>query len=453
MIGVSQIQDEIGQLMGGHLSQIGSRPSRLKTLAAAAMMVSSVLLAGRPIAAQTAAPTTALKPTIQATLAGSPLPGVPGSYCWPQAGQPPCALVEDVQPPSFVPAKAGDVITFSPIPAGAPLASLVATFLDDPQADGKPLQIDLTATQGAYTVDAALNSGAHRIEIDAAYPALADGSQNYVAYIFGIQIGGTAVPTSSSVIASVPTTAAATLPASSPVAQNATAISTDVTTAAGTPGLSGSAPASSATSLPSATRTATVTATNTPTLTDSPTATDTATATDTSTATPTLTVTPSPTATSTDTSTATSTPTNTPTVTPSATPTSTGIALGNGLNIPKLAFMVGDKSFEPVAVTASIQDATGALITVTRPIDATSTLAHAPVATLAQFTFSGPKPISELATLQSGDASLLIAQQIIQPATTITYALPQKAGLYTLSMAVQWPQGSATYIYRILITG
>jgi hypothetical protein len=428
MIGFSQFQNHHVQdqaPVGDHGTK---RRLMVRSMATVAVIIATIGVI--PAAAQTAAPTSAPKPVIQAKLAGSPLPGVPGSYCWPQPGQSPCALVEDPKPTTFVPANPGDVITFSLNPAGDPLASLIATFLDDAQADGKPLQIDLTSSQDAYTVDTALTSGPHRIEIDAAYPAMADGSQNYVAYVFGIQISGPAA--AATVAVDGATTAIAIVPT---VVVAAPVSATTAATSAATP------VAATSTQLPTATSTSTNTLTNTP----SPTATNTLT--DTPTDTPTNT--PSPTATETWTP----SPTYTATVTPSVTPTSTGIALGNGLNVPKLALMVGTQSYEPVAITASIQDDTGALITVTRPNNASSPFVHATGGAVIQLQFSGPKPVSELASLQTGDATVLISQQVIPPETTTLYTVPTKAGLYTLSIAVQWAQGSATYVFHVQISG
>src|SRR5579859_4547797 len=89
---------------------------------------------GSGVTAQTTAPTgtlNAVRPAIQAQLNGTALPGAPSSYCWPQPGQTPCALVDNPQPSLFTPVKPADTLTFSVAPSGEPPSTLIATLLDD----------------------------------------------------------------------------------------------------------------------------------------------------------------------------------------------------------------------------------------------------------------------------------------------------------------------------------
>jgi hypothetical protein len=120
--------------------------------------------------------------------------------------------------------------------------------------------------------------------------------------------------------------------------------------------------------------------------------------------------------------------------------------------VPTLSLTIGGTAYDPVAVTAVLQDTSGALITVTRPLDSSSPLVVATAGSDVQVQFNGPQPVSELITLLNADASKVIAQQPITPPNPlILYALPTKPGLYALYVAVQWPQGQATYIFRLQI--
>ncbi|MHB8748858.1 MAG: hypothetical protein ACYDBJ_06680 [Aggregatilineales bacterium] len=406
------------QRTAGRLARIG------------AMALLGVASGLAPALAQSAAPTapataeaTAVRPVIHAQLNGTALDGTASSYCWPQPGQNPCVLVEDPQPTAFVPAKSGDSITFSVDPNVDSPATLSAQLLDDPDASGNPTQIDLNASKNVYIIDPRLPAGAQRIEVQVVYPPAADGNQNYVAYVFGLQVNKSSVAASgttqatSNAIAAVPTEA--TSSAVSPQA------ATPAATASVSPGGT-SAPTVAATKVPTKTATKLPTATSSPTATAVP-------PTDTPTVIP---------------------PTDTPTQVPSPT-TVPGISVlpsnPNGV-IPKLSLTVGGKVFDPVAVTAVLQDAPGALITVTRPLDTNTPLVVATAGSDAQIQFNGPQPVSELITLQNADATKVIAQQpVAVPNTLILYALPTKPGLYTLYVAVQWPQVQATYIFRLQV--
>lgn len=398
-------------------------------------MVSGIL----PTLAQTAAPTapataqtTAVKPVIHAQLNGSPLDGTASSYCWPQPGQNPCVLVGDPQPSSFTPVKPGDLITFSVDPGADAPATFIGQLLDDPDASGSPTQIDLTNSKGLYSIDPTLPSGSQRIEVQVSYPPAPDGSQNYVAYVFGLEVPNSSIAANGTGTAAASASAIAAVPTE----VTATAISSTANTQESTS--SGSAtsakePTNTGTSVPAKATTQTPTATVPPTMTVAPTATPIP---------PTNTPTAIP-------------PTDTPTEVPSPTAVP-GISVltssPNGI-VPTLSLLVGGKTFNPVAITAVLQDSSGALITVTRPLDTSTPFVIATAGSDAQVQFSGPQPVSELITLLSADASKVIVQQpITAPNTLILYTLPAKAGLYALYVAVQWPQGQATYIFRLQIT-
>jgi len=143
----------------------------------------------------------ATKPTISAQVNGQPFNGVAGSYCW-HTDTPACSIVDDPQPATSAAVKAGDKVAFSVQPT-AKLDTFSARLLDDLADNGNPIEIDLTNSKGILTVDPTLANGVHRIEVNAAYPADAVGNQDYVTYVFGLQVSG------SNAIAAVPTDATA----------------------------------------------------------------------------------------------------------------------------------------------------------------------------------------------------------------------------------------------------
>ncbi len=319
--------------------------------------VLSVLILGAAvgvfsISAQTTAPGAA-KPVISGQLNGTTLPAVPSSYCWPQPGQTPCILVDDPQPSSFTPVNIADTITFSITPNSPQPASFVGTLLDDTDASNNAIEIDLLKTKNVYTVDPSLPAGNHRIEVEAAYPPATDGSQEYVAYVFGFKVGGSASATT--ITGSGGSTQAATQAATGGLSALSTGAATSIATAT--------------VAVPTATLTATDTDTPIPTDTDTDTATPlpTATPTNTATLTPSLTPTNTPTNTPSPTATLTATDTLTPSLTPTdtATPTDTPI-------VPPVTLIIDGQSYDPVAITAVIQDASGGLITVTRPLNSST---------------------------------------------------------------------------------
>ncbi len=416
-----------------------------------------------------------VKPVIRAEFNGATFEGVPGSYCWPQVGATPCSIVDDPQPAASLSVKPGDTLTFSVDPNTGTLDSFRATLLDDKTASGDPIESDLTVTQNVFTVDASLPNGSHRVEIDVVYPADANGSQNFVAYVFGLRVSSstaatamssataeTAITEQASEAATVSLTAAITESATSSVTESATPNAPSVTMAATTILANTSVttqPGITASVTPIGTSTVAVVSSNTPTATSTtaPRATTTNTATKTATVQPTLVPTLiSPT----------STPTMIPTVQPpisvtaeSTTASTTAVALITTPDLsmsrlaPVMSITTGGKSYDPVAISALIQGSDGTQIAITRPVNANAAYIRASVGSDAQIAFSGPRPTLESVTLYNSDATKILGQQTISPDNLVLYTLPPHPGTYVLTVQVQWPSGKATYYFRAAIVG
>ncbi|MCC7448406.1 MAG: hypothetical protein IT324_13375 [Anaerolineae bacterium] len=224
---------------------------RLPVLALAAVLLALVLYGGRApihytIAATEPAGLLAARPVIQAQVNGQTFEGTPGSYCWPSAqAAPACDFVDDPQPTDAISVAAGDTITFQVVGASGggaatapattvtPPADMVAVLLDDQNADGVPRQVNLSQTDGIFTVED-LTPGPHRIAVDALYTAEGSEDQPFVRYVFLLQVGqeSASAPTTAAGGTSAPTRAATTAAPSARTAQPT--VATRAVTAAAT---------------------------------------------------------------------------------------------------------------------------------------------------------------------------------------------------------------------------
>src|SRR5579859_687581 len=127
-----------------------------------------------PVPATAQAPQTSglptTKPIIHGSLNGTPVDGILGSYCWPQAdpSTPQCDIVDDPQPTTPINVSNGDSIVFTSDLASPQPQSLQATLLDDKNADNEQIVVTLTNTGGIFSVTS-LNPGNHRLQVSAMY--------------------------------------------------------------------------------------------------------------------------------------------------------------------------------------------------------------------------------------------------------------------------------------------
>ncbi len=393
---------------------------------------------GLSAAAQTPDP---VKPVIRAEVNGKTFEGFAGSYCWPESGASQCAIVDDPQPPFNIPIKAGDKVAFTVDGGIKSLVTFKATLLDDTNTSGDPTLADLMDSSGVLPTDQ-LTDGAHRVQVDAIYAPNTDGSQNFVSYVFLLQIGDVATAT---VVAALPTktnaTAASTMEA------------TEVTTSAAT--VEATATATSIVATPAATLQTTTAATTA--VTSAVTKAATKVATRTATKAPTKAATAAQPPTIAPTATPTLIPTIEPTVEPTIAPTDSGPTVAPTLPFsdlaPAMTISVGGKSYQPIAVNACLQNPDGEQVCINRPVNANAKYAVSAPDSDSLIIFGGPRPTSELITLRNSDGTAIIAQQSVKPDNLALYTMPKKPGTYVLTVEVQWEKGKATYFFRVLVNG
>lgn len=415
----------------------------------------------------------ATKPTISAQVNGQPFNGVAGSYCW-HTDTPACSIVDDPQPATSAAVKAGDKVAFSVQPT-AKLDTFSARLLDDLADNGNPIEIDLTNSKGILTVDPTLANGVHRIEVNAAYPADAVGNQDYVTYVFGLQVSGSnaiaAVPTDATAqavstdaatmqstmqaTAALSMTAAATDSATVVTTAVAVATSSTMTTASAAT-VNATAASANATTTTTAIATSVSTAANTKVATQRPTVQATRAVNTTPTRAPTI-APPTATVAATSIPIATSVtaiaavPTTIPGVAPTVTPS--GVMLNLTQFVPTLNITTSGKQYDPVAISATLQTEDGTQIAITRPINANAPYIRAAAGSDAQIIFSGPRPTSEVVTVLNSDATKTLNQQTVTPDNLVLYTLPAQAGIYVITVDVKWPSGKAIYYFRAAVEG
>jgi hypothetical protein len=412
---------------------------RLPILVMLGALLALVLAGGstpahRSIAATEAA-ITGPQPTIQVTLNGAPVQGISGSHCWPQTGDAPqCDFVPNPQPTTPISVVEGDELTITIDPAAPAPASFFARLMDDKNADGDVIETDLLGTGGVYVVPP-LTDGAHRLLVEAVYPTDPVVGEPFVSSAYLLIISGgsastaEAQPTESTLAGSteVPTEVAPTeIPTEvEPTEVAPTEIPTEVPTEV-TPELTEVPVGETPTEIPTEVA-PTVPPTEVPTI-----------------------VPP--------------TQETFPTITPI--PTSTGEAVSGQ---PTLAFpptessipassvapaaivMVGGREFEPVAISACVLGEGGEQTCINRPSNAAVERIFAAPGDAAQINFGGPRPTTINVSLLSSDATSQISKTSVSPDNLILIGLPTEPGSYVLTVEISWPNGKATYYYRLVI--
>lgn len=152
---------------------------------------------GEPPAGETPVPGTAAptaeaavpaRPVIRLSADGAQHEGLPGAYCWLQAPNDIRCEPDPLnpQPESAVAVQAGQTVTFAVESEAGPPAAFYAAFLDDLDADGDPLRVDFGSTSSAdYAVN--LAAGAHRVSVVAEFPNVS-GDNSFVSSIFALDV-------------------------------------------------------------------------------------------------------------------------------------------------------------------------------------------------------------------------------------------------------------------------
>ncbi len=144
------------------------------------------------------------RPAIRLSTGETVTDGLAGAYCWLQAANDircePDPL--DTQPEDVLSVSQGDIVTFTIDSELGPPAHLYIRLLDDLDAGGAPTEIELPAPPPAsldYQVD--LEPGAHRLALVAEYPIL-EGEMGFVSSIFALDVAGAvaAAPTETAII-------------------------------------------------------------------------------------------------------------------------------------------------------------------------------------------------------------------------------------------------------------
>jgi hypothetical protein len=390
----------------------------------------------RPSVAQTPAATSAetqaanlppVRPVIRAEVNGTTVGGLPGSYCWPQPDtSAQCDFVDDPQPSEPIDAAEGTSLKFLVEPASPAPVGWRAILLDDKGQDGNPRQTDLT--DSTFMVEG-LNAGSHRLVAEALYTGDTAENQPFVDYVFLLQVGEkVAMATPVATTGATPEVVASPLaPTSVPTEMTETVEATLATT-----------PESPATEAPTVESGQPVsTAEVLPTIIPSPTVE--------------LLPTEAPTATlvpPTMPPVATEQPTAIPIATTSVPVTATSVAASTA---PEQAIIVAGRSYDPIAVNACVLGPDGGQTCTSRPYNAAAERVLAAPGDTAQVVFKGPRPTAITVSILSADGIGLINKQSLPPDNLALYILQQLPGNFVLSVEIVWPQGKATYFYRLTI--
>jgi hypothetical protein len=424
-----------------------ARPSTAQTPEATLEVMPEATSAETPEAASPEPPAAALpstRPVIRAEVNAATVEGVPGSYCWPQpAPSAQCDLVDDPRPTESIAVAEGTPVKFLAEPAEPAPASWRAILLDDKGLDGNPRQTDLI--DATFMVEG-LSAGLHRLVAQAIYTGESAENQPYVEYAFLLEVGESvamATQAATEVSTQAPTEAATPeavvpplVPTDTPAAPIETSVPVETMEATPESTAEGTAetpvamtPEVSGTEEPTVEATQPVsTAEVAPTLIPSPTSVPLPTEA------PTATVVP---------------PTIPPVVTeqPTAAPVATEAAVPS--TAPAQAVIVAGKSYDPIAVNACLPGATEPCTT--RPYNAAAERIFASPGDTAQIVFKGPRPTAITVSTRSADGITLINQQSLPPDNLVLYIVQDMPGNFVLSVEIVWPQGKATYFYRLTV--
>lgn len=402
----------------------------LLIICAAAILMTACGGDTQPATQATAVPTSAaaaaspagpvpVRPVILMNVLGEAYDGLLGAYCWLQAANDircePDPL--DMMPDNTVPVLSGDVLSFAIQGDAGPPSAFYATLIDDRDADGDPVMIDFDSPDDAtYTVD--LDPGTHRLNVVAEYEEVG-GDNTFVTTIFSIDVATS--------VAAVPT------PRPSATGRPTTAPTTDETKPTDAP--------------------AQITTAATEAMTEEIEATTEVAVTDMATR-----VAPTSLPTTMPTIQPTSVPTTLPAQSPPPSPippATTAPASGGELaaSPPEVLVINGGRQFLPSATRFCYRDAGGREVCVDAPASADSERVLVGNNSTIRIDSAGDGPLSMVFILGSSDQSEEF-QRVEMPGSNVAlFTISGEPGNYTLTIDTVWPEGTATYYFRLQIVG
>ncbi len=371
------------------------------------------------------------RPVITMTAGEQEYTGLPATYCWPQAANNVRCEPDpmNLQPATTVDVATGEQLTFTVASETGIPALFYATFLDETDASGKPVEVDFGNTDStAYTVD--LGGGVHRVRLTAEYPG-DNGDIHFVTYVFAVQVPQevaevpTQEPTATLEPTREPTATAAPTEVLMQPTEEPTASAEPTDTPEATPGKP----------TPGATETPVV---PTPTVVVEPT---------TQPVEPTTPPTAIP-----PTEVATALPTTAP---PTPVPPGAG-AGGAGLaDIPEVVVVNGAVTFPPSGVAVCTPDAAGALACVEQPAAPGSDRIRVSDGDTLRIDLAEGGPAAMAISLVSSDGSRELDRYELPGGSIALYTVMAGApGNYTLKVATTWPDSrEVNYFFRLQVQG
>ncbi len=387
-------------------------------LAACTMAAPQPEATQEPAVAQDAQPTPstsasfAPRPTIQMVIGDETIAGVPAAYCWLEATN---DIVCQPDPDDLTTGEtttiaAGDSLTFTVQGgAGAP-AAFYANLLDE-DTGGEPTRIDFGAVNSAqYAAD--LTPGVHHLAVIAEYP-LASGDTPFVSVVFAVEVPQemAAIPTIEASATHAPATARPTATRELKPTEASAALSSplpEATTAAPT-----KAPTEGVTETPTETP---------PTQPPSPTPP------------------PQPTLRPTEPQ-----PTALPTTAPTEGP-------GSAEDVPEVIAVNGGQNYVPSAVRFCPQGTTEDAC-IDLPATAESERILVANGDTIRVDLASPGPSSLSLALANNSLTQEINRTELAGSTIALYTVSGDPGNYILVVSAQWPEGLATYYFRLQIQG
>lgn len=335
------------------------------------------------------------RPTIQMNAGDDVFDGVSGAYCWFQAANDircePGPF--DPQPEAVAQVEQGDTLTFAIGSENSIPTTVSATLLDDMSDDGSPIVIELDSDLATdYEVD--LDAGMHRISVLAEFAAT-ESDTNFITTVFAVNVA--------EAVAMAPTETAPP-PTATDEPEPTEAASEEPTEIP-------------ATDEPEATEEATEEPTEEPTATEPP---PTAVP-------PTATAVPSPTA-----------------IPPTEAPAMPA------MTVPEVLVVKGSSVFQPVGTNYCPSDAEGCEAYSGSMPDQQITLVSGDTVRIDSAD-GGPSQMTFVLT-NTGQTEEF--DRLAIPGNSIAlYTVSAEPGTYLLAIETTWPDATATYYFRLEITG
>lgn len=121
--------------------------------------------------------------------------------------------------------------------------------------------------------------------------------------------------------------------------------------------------------------------------------------------------------------------------------------------MPPLTLLANGTEYGPVAVNALVTGPDGQALAINQPLDPPIQRIAAAPGTIAQVIFRGARPGSVIASLLTPDGETLLNLTRLPADNVSLYTFPASSGAYLLAIEIVFPQGSATYLFRLAISG